>query len=127
MRIKKHLFRGSAWAPGVVPVSLSLMLVTAPVQGVEWPESPKPAKPLGPEVWAGAPIQGDSPCEALVRRVCGESGACASEAACEQAQQTLDREARERMASGKPGRMTIASGQCQEADGDRARYRTCAK
>ena len=33
----------------------------------------------------------------------------------------------ERAASGKPARMTTASGQSQEADGDRARYRTCAK
>lgn len=125
MRIRKHLCCGCAMAPGIFP--LSLMLVAVPVQGVEWPESPGPAKPLGPEVWTGAPIQGDSPCEILVRRVCGESRACAKQEACAEVQQTLERESRQRAATGKPGRMTTASGQCQEADGDRVRYRTCAK
>ncbi len=105
--------------------SLSLVLLAGIVQAQEPPLTPKPATPLGPEVWVGAPIVGDSPCETLARRVCGESGACAEQPACAEVQALLEQERRQRAANDNPKRMTYASGQCQEADHDRSTYVSC--
>jgi hypothetical protein len=104
---------------------VSLTLIAGPAQAQQWPETPKPAKPLGSEVWVGAPIVGESPCETLANRVCGESRACADQPACQEVQQWLTQEQQERAANENPKRMTHASGQCQEADRDRQRYVTC--
>ncbi|HFD80377.1 MAG TPA: hypothetical protein ENK05_08315 [Gammaproteobacteria bacterium] len=75
----------------------------------------------------GAPIVGESPCELLVRRVCGENRDCGDRPACVRVRELLEKERRERAASGRPGRMTLASGQCQEADRDRESYRSCER
>lgn len=105
--------------------SLSLVLPAGSVQAQDAPPSPKPATSLGPEVWIGAPIVNESPCEILVRRVCGESGACAGQSACAEVQAWLEQERRQRAEHDNPDRMTYASGQCQEADRDRKTYMSC--
>lgn len=105
--------------------SLSLVLPAGIAQAQEAPPSPRPATPLGPEVWIGAPIVNDSPCEILARRVCGEDGACAKQPACAEVQALLEQERRQRAENDNPNRMTYASGQCQEADGDRKTYMSC--
>ncbi len=106
-------------------ISLSLLLTARLIQAQEPPPSPKPGIPLGPEVWVGAPIVSDSPCEILARRVCGERGACAQQPACAEVQALLEQERQQRAASDNPRRMTYASGQCQEADRDRTTYVSC--
>ena len=78
------------------------------------------------ESWLGTPINGASPCEQLVERVCGAEGACSDYAACAPVRQLLKIEERERAASGQPGSMSYASGQCKEADRDRAFFASCA-
>jgi hypothetical protein len=78
------------------------------------------------ESWLGTPIEGESPCEQLVKRVCGIAGACNGYPACAPARQLLETEQQERQASGEPGHMTYASGQCKEADRDRGFFSSCA-
>jgi len=98
-------------------------------------DSREPRPPRPPEdtdwrysdMWAGAPIYGRSPCEILVRRVCGAAHACAEEEACSIARQLLDFENEERAASRMPDRMTRASGECQEAEYDDAYFATCTR
>ncbi|MFQ5642789.1 MAG: hypothetical protein ACE5FQ_03725 [Thiogranum sp.] len=87
-----------------------------------------PAKPQPPEVdqWSGAPIVGYSPCEKLVRRVCGADQACAGADACDPARQLLTMEQRERAANASPNYMTPASSQCQQAELDRAYFASCS-
>ena len=88
-----------------------------------------PAKPAPAEAgaWSGAPIVGYSPCERLVRRVCGVNHACSSVEACDPARQLLTMEQNERKASASPNYMTQASGQCQQADRDRSYFATCVQ
>ncbi|GMQ87714.1 MAG: hypothetical protein BMS9Abin08_0920 [Gammaproteobacteria bacterium] len=86
------------------------------------PSHPEPAE-TGP--WSGAPIVGYSPCEQLVRRVCGVNQTCSSAKACGPAKQLLNMEQTEREANASPDYMTPASGQCQQADKDRAYFVTC--
>lgn len=104
----------------------ALLLTGMPLSATEWPESPKPASALGPEVWVGVPIEGDSPCEALADRVCGKDRACSGDTVCEEVLGLLEKEREEQRQADTPGRMTYASGQCQDADGNRDRYRTCS-
>ncbi len=78
------------------------------------------------ESWQGAPIDGSSPCERLVNRVCGKAQACSEYPACAPVRQLLATEQQERQSSGQPDVMTYASGQCQVADRDRAFFSTCA-
>ncbi len=86
-----------------------------------------PKKPPAAEAdqWAGAPIVGYSPCEKLVRRVCGVGRACSDAEACGPALQLLDTEQRERAANASPNYMTPASGQCQQAGQDRTFFTSC--
>ncbi len=77
------------------------------------------------QVWVGTPIIGLSPCERLVRRVCGEAQQCSQAPACGPAQQLLDMERDERAKSHNPGSMTYSSGQCQEAAKDTEFFRQC--
>ena len=82
---------------------------------------------LHAEQWVGAPIIGYSPCERLVRRVCGTSQECGNKPACEPARQLLAMEQQERAANDSPNYMTHASGQCQQAAQDRAFFATCGQ
>jgi len=64
------------------------------------------------EEWEGAPIVGYSPCEKLVRRVCGKENQCGEIEGCNLARQLLEMEDSERTASKFRSRMTHTSGQC---------------
>ena len=79
------------------------------------------------EQWIGVPIAGYSPCERLVRRVCGIEQECANEKPCDLAWQLLDMEHQERKRNASPNYMTYSSGQCQEADQDRAFFISCGQ
>jgi hypothetical protein len=86
----------------------------------------QPERPRA-EQWIGVPIVGYSPCERLVRRVCGLSQECSSAKACSPARQLLEMEQQERKANDSPNYMTPASGQCQEADQDKAFFFSCGQ
>ena len=73
----------------------------------------------------GTPFAGYSPCERLVRSVCGVDEHCGQETACKAAQQLLDMERDERANSHHPDTMTYSSGQCQEAFRDKEFFRQC--
>ena len=87
------------------------------------PPRPEPESPA--EQWEGAPIIGFSPCEKLVRKVCGKHNSCAQTEGCKLAVQLLDMETEERMASGSRNRMTFTSGQCIEATPDTEMFPAC--
>jgi len=78
------------------------------------------------QVWVGQLIQGDSPCERLMRRVCGGDQQCDQSPACAPARQLLEMERQERSASRAPDTMTYSSGQCMEAAKDMDFFRACA-
>jgi len=61
---------------------------------------------------------GPSPCQSLVKRVCGEADRCASSPACAPARQLLTQESEERAESERPDAPTPSGGQCQEAIGN---------
>ncbi len=86
----------------------------------------QPERPRA-EQWIGVPIVGYSPCERLLRRVCGLSQECGSAKACDPARQLLEMEQQERKANDSPNYMTHASGQCQEADQDKAFFVSCGQ
>jgi len=88
------------------------------------PSEPEPSEA---ERWLGTPIVGYSPCERLVRRVCGVNQACGSSKGCDPARQLLSIEQNERKANDSPNYTTPASGQCQQADRDRDYFVTCAQ
>ena len=75
----------------------------------------------------GAVISGYSPCEKLVRRVCGVGQSCAGDASCNPARQLLDMEKQERAASPNPALMTYTSRQCLQAETDQVLFSTCAR
>jgi hypothetical protein len=79
-----------------------------------------------PESWEGFPIAGYSPCEELVRHVCGKQGQCADADACDPARQLLKMEDEERDASRMRSRMTYTSGQCKQARKDVDYFKACA-
>lgn len=76
-----------------------------------WPEPAMPSEP-------GPPVDGRSPCERLVRKVCGPDGGCAEAAACDPARQLWDMEREEQRRLGTPERQTFTSNKCIEALGD---------
>jgi hypothetical protein len=78
------------------------------------------------QAWVGYLIQGESPCERLVRQVCGPEQQCKQAPGCDPASQLLDMERQERADSKTPGRMTYSSGQCMEAAKDKQFFRMCA-
>jgi hypothetical protein len=86
---------------------------------------PQPPVTDQAETWVGIPISGSSPCEQLVRRVCGENNQCGDAAGCEPAQQLLEMERTERANSDDPRAMSYSSGQCKEAEKDRDYFRLC--
>jgi len=77
-------------------------------RGEPWLEPALPPEP-------GPPVDGHSPCERLVRKVCGPGGACAEAAACDPARQLQDMEREEQRRLGTPERQTFTSGKCIEA------------
>jgi hypothetical protein len=88
---------------------------------------PEQAERPRAEQWIGVPIVGYSPCQRLVRRVCGVGEECSSAQACDLARQLLGMEQRERAQSDSPNYMTHASGQCQEADQDKNFFVNCGQ
>ncbi|MGD8843251.1 MAG: hypothetical protein PVJ83_07230 [Gammaproteobacteria bacterium] len=77
------------------------------------------------QAWVGVPIAGQSPCEQLVQRVCGDNDQCSEVPACGLARQLLEMENEDRAKSEDPRGMTYSSGQCKEADKDRAYFQLC--
>ena len=77
------------------------------------------------EEWEDVNIIGYSPCEQLVRQVCGQQDQCADAEACDPARQLLVMEQQERSASSNPNLMTYTSGQCQNAIKDRDYFGRC--
>ncbi len=98
-----------------------------PNAGILRERHPRPPEPRPDEArkWVGQPIVGASPCERLVRNVCGDQGECAGAPACAPARHLLVEERRERSQSPTPDRMTYSSGQCRVAAGDKAFFRAC--
>jgi len=89
-------------------------------------ESRQPPPPEAEE-WVGAPIAGYSPCEKLVRQVCGAKELCGDVEGCNLARQLLDMEQEERAASEDRYRMTYTSGQCQNVMTDRENFPVCTR
>lgn len=77
------------------------------------------------EAWHGGRIEGYSPCERLVHRVCGFTLACADRPACDPALQLLEMENSERASSPDQNLMTYTSNQCQQADTDAGFFSSC--
>jgi hypothetical protein len=77
------------------------------------------------EEWKDVNIVGYSPCEKLVRQVCGQQDQCASAEACDPAHQLLAMEQQERDASSNPNLMTYTSGQCLNAMKDKEYFGIC--
>lgn len=80
---------------------------------------PKPAE------WEGLRIVGYSPCEKLVRSVCGKGEQCSDAQACDPARQLLVMEQEERAHSNNRNLMTYTSGQCLKASKDREFFTAC--
>ncbi len=74
--------------------------------------------PPAPTAVGRALILGSSPCEELVRKVCGPDEACAGTTACDAARQLMNMERDEQQRAGTPGRATLTSGKCTEAKAD---------
>lgn len=104
----------------------SIMIIR---QGISVPREPVPVPREEPlpeaELWEGAPIVGYSPCEKLVRRVCGKQDECLEQESCILARQLLSMEQEERAASENPNRMTYTSGQCQGVSRDLELFPYC--
>lgn len=81
--------------------------------------------PPEPEEWRDVNIVGYTPCEKLVRSVCGREGECLDAKACDPAQQLLTMEDEERDNAENRNLMTFTSGQCMSAMKDRAFFRPC--
>jgi hypothetical protein len=79
------------------------------------------------EEWEDVRIVGYSPCEQLVRRICGDKDQCIDAEACNPSRQLLDMETGERNASANRGMMTYTSGQCLKAVKEHDFFTTCAK
>jgi len=77
------------------------------------------------EEWEDVNIVGYSPCEKLVRQVCGRQNQCADVEACAPANQLLAMEQQERSDSDSPNLMTYTSGQCLNAMKDREYFTLC--
>ncbi len=89
------------------------------LQARKLPEEPAQA-------WEGVTIVGYSPCQKLVRQVCGAQNQCQGSTSCDAAGQLLDMEDKERAAGSSPNLMTYSSGQCQQAlERDRQFFAPC--
>ncbi len=88
---------------------------------------PEQLPPEEVQEWEGAPIVGYSPCEKLVRRVCGKEDQCGHVEGCILARQLLDMEQDERAVSENRNRMSYTSGQCQKVVTDAGLFPICAQ
>lgn len=77
------------------------------------------------EDWEDVNIIGYSPCEQLVRQVCGPQDQCEDVEACDPAHQLLEMELQERNESSNRNLMTYTSGQCLNAMKDREYFSVC--
>jgi hypothetical protein len=77
------------------------------------------------EEWQDVQIVGYSPCEKLVRRVCGKEDQCAGADACDPSRQLLAMEKGERDASDNRNLMSYTSGQCLKALRDDEFFLAC--
>ena len=84
-------------------------------------------RPPETEEWEGVRIVGTTPCERLVRRVCGDKNQCGDAEACNPSRQLLDMETGERDASKNRGLMTYTSGQCLKALKETGFFASCPK
>jgi hypothetical protein len=89
-------------------------------------DQPKPPVTDQAQAWVGQVIQGESPCERLVRQVCGERQQCGQASGCNPARQLLEMERDERAKAWSPDTMTYSSGQCMEAAKDQQLFAHCA-
>ena len=78
-----------------------------------------------PEEWEDIQIVGYSPCEKLVRTVCGRESQCADSKACSPSQQLLAMEREERDSGNNPNLMSYTSGQCLTASRDKDFFAVC--
>lgn len=76
--------------------------------------------------WAVEHIVGYSPCEKLVRRVCGRKDECAATEPCDLARQLLHMEEEERDASTSRNLTTYTSSRCLTVDSDPGLFPDCA-
>lgn len=99
-------------------------------QGVVVPNEPvlgareQPA----PDEEADVPVEhivGYSPCEKLVRQVCGREDECADAEACGMARQLLDMEAAEREQSSSQSLTTYTSNRCKAVESDPGLFPPC--
>jgi hypothetical protein len=79
------------------------------------------------EEWEDVNIVGYSPCEQLVRQVCGQQDQCAHVKACDPAHQLLEMETKERNDSSNRNLMTYTSGQCLNARKDVEYFVKCTR
>jgi len=84
-------------------------------------ERPKPQE----EEWAAEPIVGYTPCERLVRRVCGREEQCADDEACNLARQLLNMEQDERADADNPNLTTYTSARCLGVEKDVGVFPAC--
>jgi hypothetical protein len=89
-------------------------------------ESRRPPPPKTEE-WQDVNIVGYSPCEQLVRQVCGQQDQCADVEACDLARQLLEMETQERNDSSNRNLMTYTSGQCLKAIRDKVNFAICQR
>ena len=87
-------------------------------------ESRRPPPPETEE-WQDVNIIGYSPCEQLVRQVCGQQDQCAGAEACALTRQLLEMESQERNDSSNRNLMTYTSGQCLKAIRDQENFAPC--
>jgi hypothetical protein len=74
---------------------------------------------------ANAKLTEDSPCTALLRKVCGRSDECGRADACRAANQLADMEVSERMSAAHPELDPRAAGQCTQALLDKEFFLPC--
>ena len=105
-----------------------------PIPGVERPggrgsavlgaRQPEPA-PAEEENVAVELIVGFSPCEKLVRKVCGREDECADTEACDMARQLQDMESQEREESTSRSLTTYTSNRCRMVESDPGLFPEC--
>ena len=96
--------------------------ITVPSQSIlERREIPRPEE----QEWTVDRIVGYSPCEDLVRRVCGGLKQCEAVEGCNLAQQLLGMEEEERAASNNRNLTTYTSGQCLSVKMDKENFPKC--
>ena len=74
---------------------------------------------------ANAALSDDSPCKALLKRVCGKANECGDGSACKAARQLGDMEIDERLSAAQPELNPRAAGQCTQALLDKDFFLPC--